>query len=120
MSKLRATFFVGPFTLFAFVVFSVAACSVPSDGDPSEDAVSTGRAELRDPCATVRCAAGTHCVSKGKRAECVADTQACRQDSDCRPFDNYCDGCACQAISIHNPNPVCTGATVQCFAQPCG
>jgi hypothetical protein len=38
-------------------------------------------AELRggyrnDPCATVRCAAGTHCERRGQRAECVADADA--------------------------------------------
>lgn len=104
-----------------FSVLCLTGCAVEAQG-PSDDgatAADEAAAKRLDPCATVRCAAGTHCESKGRRAECVADVQACRTDADCRLFDNYCDGCACNALSTTSPDPVCTGTTVACFAQPC-
>jgi hypothetical protein len=81
----------------------------------------TTEQEIRpDPCATVRCAAGTHCVAKGHRASCVPDEQTCRTDADCRLFDNYCDGCACDALNVSSPDPFCGGTLVECFREPCG
>jgi hypothetical protein len=93
-----------------------AAC-----GAPETDEVSYDEQEVRlSPCATVRCAAGTHCVAKGRRAYCVADKQACTSDADCRLFDNYCGGCACDALLVNSPDPFCSTPPVQCFRQPCG
>lgn len=107
-------------TLFAAVALTLTACS--SAEDPRE---STARDEqaLRtiDPCATVLCVVGTHCVANGRHAACVPDPVAgrCSSDADCRLFDDYCDGCACRALSTKSPDPVCTGSTVACFVQPC-
>lgn len=111
------------FPLFAIAVgVLLAGCGVgqePVDG--TTDQTATGSEELRkwDPCMAVRCAAGTHCVSKGQTAACVANAQTCKADADCRLFANYCDGCGCQALSSSNPDPFCSGTTVACFAYPC-
>ena len=76
-----------------------------------------------DPCATVLCLAGYHCESRGRRASCVADTpnpSTCTSDADCRLYDNYCNGCSCEALSLTDPDPVCNGTIVACVVQPCG
>lgn len=103
-----------------FSVMCLTGCAVEASG-PNDDGTTAAdeAAAKRNPCATVRCAAGTHCEVKKGRAACVADVQACSTDSDCRLFDNYCDGCACNALSATSPDPVCTGSTVACFVQPC-
>lgn len=72
-----------------------------------------------DPCASVRCAAGTHCVATGGRASCQVDPGACVSDSDCLHYDDYCGGCACNALG-HNQRPVTCGNPVMCVRQPCG
>lgn len=72
-----------------------------------------------DPCATVRCAADTHCVANGRRATCEPDAGSCRTDADCLLNDNYCGGCACQALG-RNERPVTCADPVMCFRQPCG
>jgi len=69
-----------------------------------------------DPCAAVRCAAGTMCVVKDGSAACEA--QACRTDADCALVDDYCGGCNCRAALRGAPAPQC-GNPVQCFRQPC-
>jgi hypothetical protein len=111
------------FAAVAALVFA-ASCGVgQSEITEGDDSVATTDQEVRknDPCAVVRCAAGTHCVSKGRTASCVADpsSNACTTDADCRLFDNYCDGCSCQALSSSQPAPVCNGTYVACFVQPC-
>ena len=44
---------------------------------------------------------------------------ACILAVDCRTFSNYCGGCACDALGVHAPDPVCDGGTVSCFTNPC-
>jgi hypothetical protein len=44
---------------------------------------------------------------------------ACRTDADCRVFADLCEGCDCRALSRRDPDPVCKGPGVQCFANPC-
>jgi hypothetical protein len=44
---------------------------------------------------------------------------ACTTDADCRAVSNYCDGCACNALSTTDPDPVCSGTIVNCFVDPC-
>lgn len=45
---------------------------------------------------------------------------ACASDADCATFSNYCNGCACDAVTVDAypkdrcPNPV------ECFRDPCG
>lgn len=70
-------------------------------------------------CATVRCAAGSTCVADADGARCVVDAGACVSDSDCQLYDNYCGGCACDALG-HNQRPVTCSNPVACFRQPCG
>ncbi len=109
---------------FAIVlsVLCLAGCAVEASG-PVDDGTSAQNEEAArrlSPCATVRCAAGTHCVAKGKTASCVADKAECTTDADCRLFDNYCGGCACNALASSEPDPKCDGTLVKCFAEPCG
>lgn len=58
-----------------------------------------------------------------KKCACVPNTtppSGCTTDADCRTFSDYCTGCACDALSTSQPDPVCTGPGVRCFADPCG
>jgi len=103
-----------------FSLFCLAGCAVQTGTDEGETSADEAAARRLSPCATVRCAAGTHCVAKGKTASCVADEPTCTTDADCRLYDNYCDGCACNALSTSSPDPFCSGTIVNCFAQPCG
>jgi hypothetical protein len=59
------------------VAFLAVSCGVGQSEVSAEGNLATDESELRknDPCATVRCAAGTHCKAKGQRAECVLDDQ---------------------------------------------
>jgi hypothetical protein len=75
----------------------------------------------------VRCAAGTHCEAVpivcvttpcNPIAQCVPDTASCNTDADCRIVDNYCGGCACDALGPGQTATSCTNP-VNCFAQPC-
>jgi hypothetical protein len=43
----------------------------------------------------------------------------CRSDQDCRLVADYCTGCDCRALGRGEPDPVCAGPGVQCFANPC-
>jgi hypothetical protein len=84
-----------------------------------------------DPCALVSCAAGTHCVLEQvvciqapcpPMPTCVKDTAPgtdCTVPADCRLFDNYCGGCACDALPVTASDPKCSGGMVQCLVQPC-
>jgi len=110
------------FARFSWIALASLMGAVACGVEPGEETTGTSEAALRknDPCAAVRCAAGTHCESRGRRASCVADRQNCQNDADCRLVDNYCDGCACEALSATSPDPVCSGTIVACFRQPCG
>jgi hypothetical protein len=44
---------------------------------------------------------------------------ACSSDKDCRLVADYCTGCDCRALGSAEPDPVCTGPGVQCFADAC-
>jgi hypothetical protein len=73
-----------------------------------------------NPCALVRCRAGTQCEVQDGRATCVPIAKdECSSDKDCRLFSNYCDGCECLALSSGEVNPVCGGQIVACFVDPC-
>jgi len=84
-----------------------------------------------DPCAVVSCAAGTHCVLEQvaciqapcpPQPTCVKDAPAgsdCTVDSDCKLVDNYCGGCACDALPVKASEPKCDGGMVQCLVAPC-
>lgn len=81
------------------------------------------------PCAAVRCAAGYHCEEVqivcvttpcNPIAECKPDvvTGACNTDADCKLSDNYCGGCACDALGPGQTPTTCSNP-VNCFVQPC-
>jgi hypothetical protein len=118
--------------------------TVSDDGTDTTDQ----EVRKNSPCMTVRCSAGYHCVARGQRATCEIDDPVvscasvlcipgtvcqetksgprcvtapaqCQSDADCQLVDNYCDGCACDAIGVNEQPPACGGTIVQCFAQPC-
>jgi len=43
----------------------------------------------------------------------------CRTDADCRAFSDYCKGCHCRALSVTEPDPVCSGPGARCLVDPC-
>jgi hypothetical protein len=69
-------------------------------------------------CATVRCSSGHHCVADASGARCVADAGTCATDADCRLSDNYCGGCACDALGP-GQSPATCSSPVMCLRQPC-
>jgi hypothetical protein len=44
---------------------------------------------------------------------------ACKQDSDCRTFSDYCTGCDCRALGKADKDPTCAGPGVRCIVDPC-
>ncbi|HKQ71686.1 MAG TPA: hypothetical protein VJT73_20220 [Polyangiaceae bacterium] len=97
-------------------------------GSNAEDA-STPRSDAgADPCATVRCAAGTHCALEEvvciqapclPQPVCLKDGASCKVDKDCRLVDNYCGGCTCDALGATQTPPACNKGIVQCLRAPC-
>src|SRR5262249_39640315 len=83
---------------------------IAAPGYPEPQCVS----DVTDPCAAVRCAAGTHCVAKDGSASCVADAGGCATDADCKAVADYCGGCSCLALGVKDPAPECP-TPVQCF-----
>jgi hypothetical protein len=91
-------------------------------GAESEDDALDSRSEALkvNPCALVRCRAGTQCEVQQGRAVCVpTPTPECASDKECRLFSNYCGGCECLALSSSEPDPICKGTLVACFVDPC-
>ncbi len=70
-------------------------------------------------CATVRCTADTTCVADAAGVRCEPNPGTCATDADCTLSDNYCGGCACDALG-RNQRPVTCTNPVACFRQPCG
>ena len=103
----------------------LSACAGTDEADPSgsdEEAVHQHEsAALKiDPCALVRCRAGTQCEVHDGRARCVPNPEPeCASDKECRLFSNYCGGCECLALSDAEVDPVCKGDIVACFVDPC-
>jgi hypothetical protein len=91
--------------------------------DDEDEAVVQQESEALkiNPCALVRCRAGTQCEVQDGHAVCVptAPQAECTSDKECRLFSNYCNGCECLALSTSEPNPVCKGTPVACFVDPC-
>jgi hypothetical protein len=87
-----------------------AAGEVCVDGDAGPTCITR--------CATVRCAAGTTCVADAAGVRCELAAGACASDADCQLSDNYCGGCACDALG-HGQRPVTCASPVACFRQPC-
>lgn len=74
-----------------------------------------------NPCALVRCRAGTQCEVQNGRPVCtpIPPKPECSSDKECRSFSNYCEGCACLALASGEVDPVCKGNLVACFVDPC-
>lgn len=89
--------------LFGLALFATLAGCAEYGGSASD--LRGGRF---DPCATVRCAAGTHCVSHGRQAECVADPTY----ADDAGTGSACDTvrCAAPLACVETPE----GPTCQC------
>jgi hypothetical protein len=66
----------------------------------------------------VLCIRGDHYDNTPGVCGCVPDTQ-CSTDADCQLVDDYCGGCACDALTIWQSPSSCTNP-VQCFREPCG
>ena len=64
------------------------------------------------------CIRGDHYDNTPGVCACVPDTQ-CSTDADCRLVDDYCGGCACDALTLWQSDPSCV-STVRCFREPCG
>jgi hypothetical protein len=46
-------------------------------------------------------------------------SRGCQKDADCRLYSSTCDGCFCLQLLLSDPDPVCSGMMVSCFADPC-
>jgi len=57
--------------------------------------------------------------SPGNQAGDTASASDCASAKDCRLFDNYCGGCACDALPAKAPDPKCDKGKVACVVQPC-
>lgn len=121
----------GTTTLVAAVCMLGACANTEESDAPSADEGPLASAEPGDlqqgsaalkinPCALVRCRAGTQCEVQDGRAVCVPTAEPeCKSDKECRLFSNYCDGCQCLALDDGEVNPVCKGDIVACFVDPC-
>jgi hypothetical protein len=56
---------------------------------------------------------------RSAQREIPSASQTCRADSECQAVDDYCEGCACQALARSSPLPQCSGRGVSCFVAPC-
>lgn len=82
----------------------------------------------QDPCAVVRCKAGTQCVvleSYPPQARCVEvptpppSGSDCKTDEDCSLVANYCGSCSCDALPRGKNGGVTCSDPVQCLRDPC-
>jgi len=116
------------------------ACQAPPEDDAT-DSESTEESLIRPPgvrpCGNKLCAPGLVCCN----ASCGICTPpggfctqqycgptpdddgvsagTCETDADCRAVPNYCETCACLALSAKDEEPVCKRPPVRCFADPC-
>jgi hypothetical protein len=109
-------------------MFSACAADEPNQGGGDDYASASEEQSLQqhsdalkiNPCALVRCRAGTQCEVQNGRAVCVpTPAPECTSDKECRLFSNYCGGCSCQALADGEVDPVCKGDLVACLVDPC-
>ena len=43
----------------------------------------------------------------------------CTSTADCRLFSSNCETCECFGFAKSEPDPICSGMTVNCFVDPC-
>lgn len=111
-------------TLFAAasMLFACLGSDDPSSSESGDDTplVQQESEALKiNPCALVRCRAGTQCQVQQGHAVCVPNETECKSDKECRLFSNYCEGCQCLALASGEFDPVCKGNIVACFVDPC-
>jgi hypothetical protein len=81
-------------------------------------------------CGAVTCGSGQVCCNAScgictppggvcTQQVCDPPVGQCRADADCRAFSFMCTGCDCLALGPSEPEPVCPGPGVMCFADPC-
>lgn len=103
-------------TLFVVSTLALAGCAVQTETPDEGPTGGTEEAARKaDPCAAVRCAAGTHCVAKGTRAECVADKGGATGEA--------CGSTTCAAgdVCCNASCGICTppgGACIQMICEP--
>lgn len=111
--------------IFVVAAASMTAClgmEETSAGDGEQETIveQADQALRIDPCALVRCRAGTQCEVQQGRPLCVPVPVKleCTSDKECRLFSNYCEGCECLALSASEPNPICKGHPGRLLGRP--
>jgi hypothetical protein len=120
-----------------FCTVESGVCNRPPGCGPNEicPAVCYGTCEPKPAtgpaCGPKTCAAGQVCCNEScgictpPGGACTQQfcedpkPSACKADSDCRTFSDYCTGCDCRALAQSQPDPVCPGPGVQCLVDPC-
>jgi hypothetical protein len=88
---------------------------------------------LGNPCGPSRCNIGEYCCNEScglcaprggicLQRECGPATvplAECADDSGCRTFSSYCDGCLCLPGAVLDPEPSCKATMVACILDPC-
>ncbi len=88
---------------------------------------------LGSPCGPSRCQPGQFCCNEScglcapRGGICLQrqcgpnDTSLdqCADDSECRMFSSYCDGCQCLPGAVLDPAPSCHATVVACILDPC-
>jgi len=99
---------------------SCGICTAPGDFCTEQycEPVPTGHTCLQ----TALCIIGYHWSSS--KCACLPDAPAhgpssCTSDADCRTFSDYCTSCACDALSVNDKDPTCSGPGVRCLVDPC-
>lgn len=110
-------------SVFALTI-SVAGCDV------LDDLLDDLRHPPGPACGTATCASGQVCCNPScgictppggacTQQFCEPPDAQCKSDADCRASAFMCTGCDCLALGPSDPEPVCQGPGVQCFADPC-
>ena len=85
------------------------------------------------PCGPSRCKIGQFCCNEScglcvprgglcSQRECglaIVAQAECLDDSGCRLFSSYCDGCQCLPGGALDPEPSCHATVVACILDPC-
>jgi hypothetical protein len=105
--------------------------STPPRGSTAEAVEPT--TDPRPECGPAMCEPGQVCCNRScgictppgglcTQQLCNADVlpqKSCGADADCRLYSDYCEGCACRALTVAEPDPSCNQEPVQCLVDPC-
>lgn len=112
------------------------SCSVDMTPPPPEEGEEIGvsRDEAQaSPCGNAVCSSREYCCNRScsicaplggacTQEVCTSyprSPRSCVTSEDCRTFSSYCGSCACQALGVRDPEPVCRRRLVNCLADPC-